>query len=51
MKDLLSALIDTLVQDSNEIKQLFEEIKPQLPEILQIKALAGRTSSFLSGQS
>jgi hypothetical protein len=37
MKDLLSALIDTLVQDSDEMKHLFEEIKPQLPEILQIK--------------
>jgi chromosome segregation ATPase len=37
MKDLLSALIDTLVQDSNEIKHLFEEINPQLPEVLQIK--------------
>jgi hypothetical protein len=37
MKYLLSALIDTLVQDSDEIKHLFEEIKPQLPEVLQIK--------------
>jgi hypothetical protein len=37
MKDLLSALIDTLVQDSNEVKHLFEEIKPQLPEVFQIK--------------
>jgi hypothetical protein len=37
MKDLLSALIDTLVQDSDEIKHHFEEIKPQLPEVLQIK--------------
>jgi hypothetical protein len=26
MKDLLSALIDTLVQDSDEMKHLFEEI-------------------------
>jgi chromosome segregation ATPase len=26
MKDLLSALIDTLVQDSVEMKHLFEEI-------------------------
>jgi hypothetical protein len=34
MKDLLSAPIDTLVQDTDEMKQLFEEIKPQLPEIL-----------------
>jgi chromosome segregation ATPase len=37
MKDLLSALIDTLVQDSDEVKHLFEEIKPQLSEVLQIK--------------
>jgi hypothetical protein len=37
MKDLLSAPIDTLVQDSDEVKHLFEEIKPQLPEVLQIK--------------
>jgi hypothetical protein len=28
MKNLLSALIDTLVQDSDEVKHLFEEIKP-----------------------
>jgi chromosome segregation ATPase len=37
MKDLLSALIDTLVHYSDEVKHLFEEIKPQLPEVLQIK--------------
>jgi hypothetical protein len=37
MKDLLSALVDTLVQDSDEMKHLFEEIQPQLPEVLQIK--------------
>jgi hypothetical protein len=36
-KDLLSAPIDTLVQDSDKMKHLFEEIKPQLPEVLQIK--------------
>jgi tyrosyl-tRNA synthetase len=35
--DLLSALIHTLVQDSDEVKHLFEEIKPQLLEVLQIK--------------
>jgi hypothetical protein len=28
MKDMLSALIDTLVQDSDEVKHLFKEIKP-----------------------
>jgi chromosome segregation ATPase len=37
MKDLLSALIDTLVQDSDEMKHLLEEMQPQLPEVLQIK--------------
>jgi hypothetical protein len=37
MKDLLSAPIDILVRDSDEVKHLFEEIKPQLPEDLQIK--------------
>jgi hypothetical protein len=40
LKDLLSALIDTLVQDSDEMNHLFEEIKPQLPEVLQIKLLS-----------
>jgi hypothetical protein len=37
MKDLLSAPIDTLAQDSDEMKHLFEEIQTQLPEVLQIK--------------
>jgi hypothetical protein len=37
MKDLLSTLIDTLVQDYDEMKHLLEEIQPQLPEVLQIK--------------
>jgi hypothetical protein len=37
MKDLLSAPIDILVRDSDQVKHLFEEIKPQLPEVLQIK--------------
>jgi hypothetical protein len=37
MKDLLSTPIDTLVQDSDEMKHLLEEIQPQLPEVLQIK--------------
>jgi hypothetical protein len=26
-----------LVQDSNEVRQILEEIKPQLPKILQLK--------------
>jgi hypothetical protein len=37
MKDLLCAPIDTLVQDSDKVKHLFEEIKPQLLKVLQIK--------------
>jgi hypothetical protein len=37
IKDLLSALIDTLVQDSDKMKHLLEEIQPQLLEVLQIK--------------
>jgi hypothetical protein len=37
MKYLLPTPIDTLVQDSDEMKHLFEEIQPQLPEVLQIK--------------
>jgi hypothetical protein len=37
MKDLLSAPIATLVQDPDKMKHFFEEIKPQLPEVLQIK--------------
>jgi hypothetical protein len=37
IKDLLSTPIDTLVQDSDEVRQILEEIKPQLPKILQLK--------------
>jgi hypothetical protein len=37
MKDLLSAPIDTLVQDSDKMRHLLEEIQPHLPEVLQIK--------------
>jgi uncharacterized protein involved in exopolysaccharide biosynthesis len=46
MKDLLSTLIDTSVQDSDEMKHLFEEIKPQLPEVLQIKLWPTRHLPF-----
>jgi hypothetical protein len=47
MKDLLSALIDTLVQVPDEVKHLFEGIKPQLLEVLQIKVwLAGHLPFF-----
>jgi hypothetical protein len=37
MKSLLSAPIDALVQDSDTVRQILEEIRSQLPEILQIK--------------
>jgi hypothetical protein len=37
IKGLLSAPINTLVQDSDEVRQILEEIKPQLSEILQLK--------------
>jgi hypothetical protein len=37
VKGLLSALIDALVKDSDVVRQILEEIKSQLPEVLQIK--------------
>ena len=37
IKDLLSAPITTLVDDSSNIKDIFEQIESQLPEPLQIK--------------
>jgi len=37
IKDLLSAPIETLVQDSDAVKRILEEIEPQLPEALQLK--------------
>jgi hypothetical protein len=47
MKDLLSTPIDILVRDSDEVKHLFEEIKPQLLEVLQTKLWpAGHLSFF-----
>jgi hypothetical protein len=36
VKSLLSALIDDLVQDSDIVRQILEEIMSQLLEILQI---------------
>jgi hypothetical protein len=36
-KGLLSVSIDALVQDCDGVRQILEEIKPQLPEDLQIK--------------
>jgi hypothetical protein len=46
MKDLLSTPIDTLVQDSDEMKHLMEEIQPQLLEVLQIKLWLARHLPF-----
>jgi hypothetical protein len=43
---LFSAPIDTLVQDSNEVKQILGEIKPQLPKILQLKLWPTRHLPF-----
>jgi hypothetical protein len=51
MKDMLPALIDTLVQDSDKMKHLLEEIQPQLPEVLQIKLWPAGHLSFFLGQS
>jgi chromosome segregation ATPase len=46
MKYLLSAPIVILVRDSNKVKHLFEEIKPQLPKVLQIKLWPARHLPF-----
>jgi hypothetical protein len=46
MKDMLSTPIDTLVQDSDEMKHLLVEIQPQLLEVLQIKLWPARYLPF-----
>jgi hypothetical protein len=46
MKDLLSAPIETLVQDFDEMKHLLEGIQPQLPKVLQIKFWSARHLPF-----
>jgi hypothetical protein len=49
MKDLLSSPIDILAWVSDEVNHLFEKIKRQLPEVLQIKLCpAGHLSFFLA---
>jgi hypothetical protein len=50
MKDLLSALIDTLVQDSDEMKHLLAEIQPELPKVMQIKLWPARHLPFFRAQ-
>ena len=37
IKDLLSAPINTLVDDSSKIKEILEQIESQLPELLRVK--------------
>jgi hypothetical protein len=47
MKDLLSGSIDGLIQDSNTVKRLLDEVNSQLPVSLQVKLLpAGHLPSF-----
>jgi hypothetical protein len=47
VKDLLSASIDALVQDSSAVRQILEDINSQLPVALQIKLLpTGHLPSF-----
>ena len=37
IKDLLSAPITALVDDSSKIKEILEQIESRLPELLQVK--------------
>ena len=46
VKDLLSAPLTALVGDSSEIKNIFEQIEPQLPEPLQIKLWSASNLPF-----
>ena len=47
IKDLLSAPINTLVDDSSKIKEILEQIESQLPESLRVKLWpAGRLPFF-----
>ena len=46
IKDLLSAPITTLVDDSSKIKNIFEQIESQLPEPLQIKLWSASNLQF-----
>jgi hypothetical protein len=50
MKDLLSAPIDTLVEGSDGVKHLLEEIQPQLPEVLQINLWSAEHLPFFWAQ-
>jgi len=46
IKDFLSAPITTLVDDSSNVKNIFEQIEPQLPEPLQIKLWSASNLPF-----
>ena len=46
IKDFLSAPITTLVDDSSNIKNIFEQIEPQLLEPLQIKLWSASNLPF-----
>ena len=46
IKDLLSAPINALIDDSSKIKNIFEQIESQLPEPLQIKLWSASNLPF-----
>ena len=50
IRDLLSAPITALVDDSSKIKNIFEQIESQLLEPLQIKLWSASNLPFLSRQ-
>ena len=50
IKDLLSAPITALVDDSSKIKEILEQIETQLPELLRVKLWpAGHLPFFRAG--
>ena len=50
IKDLLSAPITALVDDSSKIKEILEQIESQLPESLRVKLWPAGHLRFLSRQ-
>ena len=50
IKDMLSAPINTLVDDSGKIKEILEQIESQLPESLRVKLWPAGHLPFLSGR-
>ena len=51
IKNLLSAPISTLVDDSREIQKIMEQIESQLPESLRVKLWLAGHLPFFSGRS